>query len=71
MERNFFRRVEVAVPIERAKLRDRIIGDLESWLADNTNAWRLRSDGNYERLKPGDELPYSSQSALLSRYSEN
>ena len=72
MERNFFRRVEVAVPVERAKLRDRIIGDLECWLSDNTNAWQLREDGRYERLAPaGDEAPYSSQLALLSRYSEN
>ena len=71
MERNFFRRVEVAVPIERAKLRDRIIGDLESWLADNTDAWLLRPEGHYERLQPGDESPFSSQGALLSRYSES
>jgi len=70
MERNFFRRVEVAVPIERAKLRDRIIGDLESWLSDNTNAWILQSDGTYRRVTTNDEKPYSAQQALLARYAE-
>jgi polyphosphate kinase len=70
MERNFFRRVEVAVPIERAKLRDRIIGDLESLLADNTNAWILQTDGNYERVRHGDDTPYSAQMAMLARYAE-
>jgi polyphosphate kinase len=70
MERNFFRRVEVAVPIERPKLRSRIISDLEAWLADNTNAWELQPDGTYERLQPGADLPYSAQNALLARYAE-
>jgi polyphosphate kinase len=70
MERNFFRRVEVAVPIERSKLRDRIIGDLESWLSDNTNAWILRPDGTYKRLQPGSEAAYSAQDSMLSRYAE-
>jgi polyphosphate kinase len=70
MERNFFRRVEVAVPIERIKLRDRIIGDLESWLADNTNAWLLQSDGSYQRLQSDSEAAYSAQDALLARYAD-
>jgi polyphosphate kinase len=70
MDRNFFRRVEVAVPIERAKLRGRIVGDLESLLADNTNAWILRADGKYERVKHGEDTPYSAQTALLARHAE-
>lgn len=70
MERNFFRRVEVAVPIDRAKLRDRITSDLESLLADNTNAWILRSDGAYDRILRGEEAPYSAQLAMLARYAE-
>jgi polyphosphate kinase len=71
MERNFFRRVEVAVPIERSKLRERIIHDLESWLADNTNAWLLQTDGSYVRTQPGDEAPYNAQESLLERYRES
>ena len=70
MERNFFRRVEVAYPVERPKLRDRILGDLETWLADNVNAWLLRPDGSYERTKPGKAAPFSSQAKLLERHAE-
>ncbi len=70
MQRNFFRRVEVAVPIERAKLRDRVLSDLEAWLSDNTNAWILQPSGAYERVHAGLAEPYSSQQAMLSRYAE-
>ncbi|HXQ63522.1 MAG TPA: polyphosphate kinase 1, partial [Steroidobacteraceae bacterium] len=71
MERNFFRRIEVAFPIERKKLRDRVLRDLETWLADNVNAWLLRSDGSYERARPGDEPVCASQQVLLGRYAES
>ncbi|MBS0396012.1 MAG: polyphosphate kinase 1 [Proteobacteria bacterium] len=70
MERNFFRRVEVAFPVERGKLRERIVRDLETWLADNTNAWLLQADGAYRRSVPGAEPPFSAQQALLERHAE-
>ncbi len=70
MERNFFRRVEVAFPVERGKLRERILRDLETWLADNTNAWLLQADGTYRRSTPGTEPPFSAQQALLERHAE-
>ncbi len=70
MERNFFRRVEVAFPVERPKLKERIIGDLEAWLADNTNAWALQPDGRYVRLTPGTEPAFSAQQTLLERHAE-
>ena len=68
IERNFFRRVEVAFPIETRKLRDRIIGDLELNLRDNTQAWLLGRDGVYQRCAPADgEEALNAQSALLQR----
>ena len=70
MERNFFRRIEVAFPVERRKLKERVLHDLEAWLADNTNAWLLRADGSYERTRPGTDTPFSSQQVLLQRYAE-
>ncbi|HUO79307.1 MAG TPA: polyphosphate kinase 1 [Steroidobacteraceae bacterium] len=70
MERNFFRRIEVAFPVERAKLKERILRDLETWLADNTNAWMLLPDGTYARGTPGAEPPFSAQQALLERHAE-
>ena len=50
MERNFFRRVEVAFPIERKVHRDRILRDLNSCLNDTCQTWMLRPDGRYERV---------------------
>jgi len=49
MDRNFFRRVEVAFPLER-RLRNRVIEDLNIWLEDNTNTWILQPNGQYRRV---------------------
>ncbi len=71
MERNFFRRIEVGFPIERAQHRDRIIEELEIYLADNTQAWVLGADGTYQRQVPGDAPPISAQESLLRRYTSS
>ncbi len=68
MERNFFRRVEVAFPIERPSHRRRILEDLTRYLEDNSQAWRLLPDGRYERLSPGQEPPRSAQAELLGNF---
>src|SRR6185436_17429743 len=63
LPRNFFRRVELAFPIEDGVLRERIISEiLGVSLADNTKARFLRSDGSYRRVGPlnGDK-PQRSQ----------
>jgi polyphosphate kinase len=66
MERNFFRRIEVCFPIEDRRLKHRVIQeDLLSYLADNTQAWILQSDGTYKRSIPGNYRVRSAQSALL------
>lgn len=49
MERNLFRRVEVAFPLKDKKLRARVLGDLEAYLADTAQSWLLQADGRYER----------------------
>jgi len=68
MERNFFRRVEVAFPIEPPHLRERILRDLDTYFSDNTHAWRLTADGIYRRAKPGHEQPVNAQEMLLGSY---
>jgi len=68
MERNFFRRVEIAFPVLDPQLRERIFSDLETYLADNTNAWELRPDGSYLRIAPGEGPPQDAQALLLARY---
>jgi polyphosphate kinase len=68
MERNFFRRVEVAFPITRKSQADRIRRDLDVCLADNCQSWQLMPDGRYERLNHGSARALSAQSELLAAY---
>ena len=68
MERNFFRRVEVAFPIRRDVHRARILHDLETYLADDTQAWDLGRDGMYSKVETSKESPTSSQAQLLAKY---
>jgi len=68
MERNLFNRVETCFPILDPQLRQRVFNEtLENYLADNTQAWRLESDGEYTRIDAGEEMPHSAQAALLAR----
>lgn len=70
MERNFFRRIEVCFPIERKQHRDRIVEDLQTYLADNTQAWGLGPDGGYSRVISGNSPTVSAQETLLRRYAD-
>jgi polyphosphate kinase len=67
MERNFFRRVEIAFPVREQTHRERILRDLNSYLSDNTQAWTLGRDGKYQRCARLDEIR-DAQSSLLTRY---
>jgi polyphosphate kinase len=51
MERNFFRRVEVAFPILDKKHKERIIAELNGYLEDTAQAWLLGADGTYRRAE--------------------
>jgi polyphosphate kinase len=53
MERNLFRRVEVAFPVLDAKIRERVHKDLEAYIADRAQSWLLQPDGTYVRA--GDD----------------
>jgi len=68
MERNFFRRVEVAFPVREQTHRDRILRDLNFYLADNSQAWALGRDGRYSRCERGADSLRDAQGALLARY---
>jgi len=68
MERNFFRRVEIAFPVREQTHRDRILRDLDSYLADNMQAWSLGRDGRYVRCERNDDPIRDAQAALLARY---
>ena len=65
MERNFFRRIELAFPVLDAKLKRRVIREgLRPYLADNSQAWEMDSNGDY-RLKPTKRTRICAQEFLL------
>ena len=68
MERNFFRRIEVAFPVLRAKLKTRIRADLDIYLEDNANAWLLQSDGTYVHATEDPAQSADAQARLLEHY---
>src|SRR5436305_1623818 len=58
MPRNFFRRVEIAFPVEQPSLRDEIIDEiLPKFVHDRVKARELQPDGSYRRLKPEGKEP--------------
>jgi len=73
MPRNFFRRIEVAFPIEDGQARARIIDEILSvTLADNRKARFLDPDGQYSRprVEEGEPL-HRSQFEFIARTDEN
>jgi len=68
MERNLLRRIEVGFPILDPELAARVFEEtLANYLADNTQAWQLGSDGRYTRVAAGDAMPHSAQRTLLAK----
>src|SRR5450631_3697150 len=68
MDRNLFRRIEVAFPVTSPDLQARVTEDLHLYLADDCQAWDLKSDGRYHRA--GKAGHTSAQARLLHLYDE-
>ena len=69
MGRNMFRRIEVAFPVRDPVLKQRVVDEgLRFYLTDSRDAWELRPDGAWEKMKPrGRSRPRSAQAELLAR----
>ncbi|VXC26406.1 Polyphosphate kinase [Burkholderia sp. 8Y] len=68
MDRNFFRRVEVAFPIRDRRLKRRVIAEgLSVCLGDNQSAWVMQSDGHYRKRRSGKALR-NAQMGLLAKF---
>jgi len=66
MERNFFRRIEVAFPVLDPKLKRRVIKEgLRIYLNDNCQAWDMDGEGDY-RIKPSRRVRACAQNLLLA-----
>ena len=68
MNRNLFRRIEVAFPVLDKALKKRVITEgLDPYLKDNTNSWELDSAGLYHRRKPHRrQKHFSAQQYLMN-----
>jgi polyphosphate kinase len=66
MPRNLYNRVELVVPVSDPDARAELVDVLDRSLADDTNAWELRPDGDWVRRIPG-EPPRSVQRELTER----
>ena len=56
MERNLFKRVEIAFPLLDKKIRAQVIEQLMGYLNDTAQSWVLKDDGSYSRI-PGGGMP--------------
>ena len=66
MERNLLWRIETCFPIRDPALARRVYDEaLANYLADNTQAWLLQTDGSYVRAHSDGAPPHGAQSALL------
>lgn len=67
MNRNLFRRIEVAFPVLDKSLKKRVITEgLHPYLKDNTHSWELDSNGQYQRRKPRTrQAPFNAQEYLM------
>ncbi|HRP66166.1 MAG TPA: polyphosphate kinase 1 [Thauera sp.] len=53
MDRNFFRRIEIAFPVLDTRLKRRVMKEgLRPYLGDNCQAWDMQPDGRYRRKHP-------------------
>jgi polyphosphate kinase len=68
MDRNLFRRIEIAFPIDAPELKARVAEDLKLYLEDDMQAWVLDTDGSYSRAV-GD-VQVSAQLRLMNLYDE-
>jgi len=69
MPRNFFRRVELMIPILDDKAKEKIRQEvIEPIVKDNCRARDLQTDGSYLRRVPAaGETPFDAQQSLLDR----
>ncbi|MBV5333919.1 RNA degradosome polyphosphate kinase, partial [bacterium] len=70
MDRNFFRRIELAFPVLDRKLKRRVITEgLQIYLTDNELTWTMDADGHYHsrrRTSPNARTqPHSAQAELI------
>ena len=66
MERNFFRRIELAFPVLDKRLKRRVIIEgLKIYLFDNQQAWDMDAEGNYRPRRGSRKTLRNAQNELI------
>ncbi len=67
MDRNFFRRIELAFPVLDPGLKRRVIREgLKPYIEDNCQSWIMNSEGEYRRQTAKRGKRYSAQEELVA-----
>ncbi len=64
MPRNLDRRIELLVPVEDFDCRGRLMNILQTYFRDNVKAFKLKTDGSYERVGARRKRQVRSQQEL-------
>jgi polyphosphate kinase len=67
MPRNFFRRVEVAFPVEDMTMEEEVLETTNGFFRDNQYATELRRRGNYQPAPMRGRKPFGLQNYLVEQ----
>ncbi len=68
MPRNFYNRVEIAVPVEGEAKERLLLECLDNYFKDNQYCWELKGNGRYTRVDQKENPPFSAQQYLIEKY---
>ena len=69
MDRNLFRRIEVAFPILDLELKQKVINEGLNELLKDVSSWNMNADGLYKQSTSSSNVKLSAQQNLLLKYS--
>ena len=69
MDRNLFRRIEVAFPILDPELKQKVISEGLNELLKDVSSWNMNADGLYKQSAISSNVKLSGQQNLLLKYS--
>ena len=67
MGRNLDGRLEVVIPVDDARLQERLRSFFDVLLADNASAWELHEEGSWKRLQPKKDEPSRGTHTVLMK----
>lgn len=69
MDRNLFRRIEIAFPILEPELKQKVINEGLNELLKDGSSWNMNADGLYKQSASASNIKLSGQQNLLLKYS--